>query len=109
MNPYMYMRHLLVGPLTLLMYIWFAFGMTVYNYYQGHSFQKVWYYAFGVPFAIADILYNLTVGSFIFWEKPRLDELMFTCRITRLMKEGNPLATTFCRMLDVYDEGHCKC
>jgi len=107
MNPYQYMRHLAVGPFTLAMYLLFAWGFLVYNSLEEGIRKKLWYFGYGVPFAILDILYNITIGSFIFWELPK--ELMFTCRITRLKDEGNTLAATFCKMLEIYDEGHCQC
>lgn len=99
------MRHLLTGPLTLLIYVVFAIGMTGYNNSEGWK-QKAWYYLYGVPFLVIDTAYNWSVGTFIWWEFPR--ETLYTARLERKVAEGHPLARVLCSYLSVYDPDHCR-
>lgn len=100
------MRHLLTGPLTLVIYLLYAFGMTVHNRLTGWK-QKAWYWTYGVCFYVLDVLYNWTVGTFIWWEFPR--ETLFTTRLERKVKEeGSQLGCVLCKYLSVYDPDHCR-
>jgi len=99
------MRHLLVAPITLVLYILFAIGFTVYHKLEGHPLQPVWRGAYGAPFAVLNFFYNLTVGSFIWWELPR--EAAFTMRLKRKKEEGRGLAFHLCHYVNIYDPEHC--
>ncbi len=47
---------------------------------------RPFYVVFGIPFALQDILYNATCGSFFFLERPK--EWLFTTRLKRLDDAG---------------------
>jgi len=62
---------------------------------------------------VADVLFNVIVGSLLFLEPPR--ELLFTSRVSRLNDSNSwrgKLARWFCReLLDPFDpdsDGHCR-
>ena len=76
-------------------------------------------YVFGVPalllFLIGDVVVNL-IMSIIFLQLPRLDQLLFTARLSHNANHGKgyrkPLARWFCKeLLDRFDfkEKHCEC
>lgn len=59
----------------------------------------------GIPFLVADTLYNWTIGT-IFWrEWPR--EWLYTDRLIRKKAEGDAEAFRQCEILNRYDPGHC--
>lgn len=51
-----------------------------------------------------DILWNLTVGTFLYWERPR--EWMLTTRLKRLDREGAYGVEQIKVMLNALDPGH---
>jgi hypothetical protein len=63
---------------------------------------------FTLVFLAVDILFNLTVGTFVFFEWPR--ELYFSCRVTRLCLDGTvdqkPLALRIAGVLNATDPNH---
>lgn len=118
-------RAKIVWPLTWLMWKWF--GVTFYLF-------KPWWNEKGLKrlvvsplvfiFIVGDILYNLIVGSFIFWELPNIDpnplswhqgEWLFTDRLKHHKSEqsynstpeSKKLAIQYCKLLGQYDPGHC--
>ena len=64
---------------------------------------RVIFWPLALPFVVQDILYQLIIGTFLFWERPR--ELFFTTRLKRL--DGtNPHVQRFKDVLNELDEGH---
>lgn len=69
-------------------------------------------------FVLADILYNLTVGSFLFWEPPRISfkswraffksEWLFTSRLQRLHDADVSATQRFVVVLNSLEPGHVK-
>lgn len=106
-------RKKIMWPFTWLMWKWF--GLTFK--------MKPWFYSDGIKryitfppvffFIVGDILYNWTVGSFIFWERPR--QALFTDRLiahkagvsVNSTPESKEVATEYCKLLGYYDPGHC--
>lgn len=98
------MRHLIAGPVTFVLYALYAIGFTVYHNLSGWK-ANAWKYIYGPPFLVLDILYNIIVGSFIWWELPK--ETLYTSRLERKKEEGHALAHHLCGYLNIYDEDHC--
>ena len=57
---------------------------------------------FAVPFVPQDVFYNATVGSLLFWERPR--EWFFTTRLKRYANQTE--AERFKAVLNHFDTGH---
>lgn len=59
-------------------------------------------------FLFVDMIFNLIVGTFVFFELPR--ELYFSCRVTRLCFDGTvhqkPLALRIAGVLNATDPNH---
>jgi Na+-transporting NADH:ubiquinone oxidoreductase subunit NqrE len=67
---------------------------------------RPFYIAFGIPFVVLDVIYNILCGSFIFWESPR--EWLFTTRLKRLDDDGSlpGCIARFKLTLNEIDRGH---
>lgn len=104
-DKWVIMRHLLVAPVTLVVYVLFAFGYTVYWKLEGSKLQPIWRGLYGAPFAVLNFFYNATIGTFIWWEFPQ--EGAFTMRLKRKKEEGHPLAYVLCHYVNIYDPEHC--
>lgn len=97
---------MLTGPITAVMYVFFAFGYWVYNKLGRDTFAGLlWRVGYGWPFSIANFAYNSIVGTFIWLERPY--ELQFTERLKRKKKEGYALAKFMCECVNFWDEKHC--
>jgi len=93
------MRHLSVGPLTLLVYIHYCLV------YLARRYVGEWLYVLvGLPFIPVNIVYNWVVGTYIFWELPR--EGGYTGRVKRHLKLGCRFAKHIARLLNVPDPEH---
>lgn len=97
-------RYLLTAPLTAVVLALYALGFTVANRLDGMSYQA-WKYTYGTAFLVIDVLYNWTIGTFIWWERPR--EWVFTERLQRHARGGRGFACILCRYLSIWDEDHC--
>lgn len=95
---------LATGPITAVVYVLFAFGFTV-HWALPEKLRPVWRYAYGLPFGLLDVAYNLTVGTMMFGE-PKVE--FFTARITRRRDKGCGLCSFLCDCLSVFDPGHCR-
>lgn len=98
------MVFLLTGPITLVVYLLFAFGFTVHHALP-ERLRFLWRYSYGLPFALVDVAYNLTVGVLMFG--PERVEL-FTARITRRRSEGCGFCGFLCDCLSIFDPDHCR-
>lgn len=58
----------------------------------------------GLGFLVLDILFNVTFGSLIWWERPR--ELVYTARLKRKVKERAVGADWQASILNMLDPGH---
>ena len=101
-------RLFVVGPVIALLYVWFA--LVMWLHYRSGILWKLSYVLIGVPFVLADVLFNVVIGSFIFWELPR--EWLFTTRLSRHKNSGvsqprYEVAWRLCRLLSAYDNNHC--
>ena len=110
----------LVWPATWLMWKWFGLAIKVKPmYYSGVLWQQTWASFVAIIFILTDVAYNVTIGSFIFWERPR--QLLFTDRLedhkyyyisNSRAVNGNEnskrLAIKYCKLLGKYDPGHCS-
>lgn len=116
-------RAYMVGPLLALLWLWFwpverlrtAF---MRGFHSGYAIDLAVaailllppLIAFGVPFLVTDIVFNLVFGSFIFWERPK--EWLFSTRLSRWIEadqttEGYRLANELCYQLRKIDPYHC--
>jgi len=97
---------LITGPITFVMYMLFAFGYSVYHALaRWPKIQKAWRYGYGTPFSVLNLLYNLTIGSLMFLDRPRW--LQFTRRLKEHKKKDHAVAFFMCQMVNVFDPGHC--
>ena len=102
-------RAKVVWPITWTMLMLFAGSMFLYKSKTKWLWTPVY-----IAFIILDILYNWTVGAFIFWEKPFRTKL-FTDRLKEhkwgaglnQTEDSKSLAVYYCQRLGEYDEGHC--
>ena len=97
------MRYLLVGPITFIIYALFAFGFWIFCKVEDTWFDPVWSIVYGLPFLILDILYNVLIGSFIWWEFPK--ELLYTDRIKR-WDDRSEFAKVMGEYMNIWDPGH---
>ena len=115
-------RYMLVGPLAFPVYIMFAAGFWLYHHTPdtrlGRFIKPFLLWPYGLTFGVVDVLFNWTVGTWLFWELPQ--ELLFTSRLTR-WKSGQvhkpfseakldkqAFAYYVCGLLDRHDENHCR-
>lgn len=102
-------RAAIVWPITWTMLMLFAFCMFFF-----HSKTRWLWTPMYLVFIVLDILYNWTIGAFIFWEHP-LETNLFTDRLeehkygmgANQTDESKELALYYCKRLDKYDPGHC--
>ena len=91
-------RHLIAAPVTLALLLQFAALAWLMP-----RLPRPVFWVIAVPFIIQDVLYQITVGTFLFWERPR--EFMFTTRLKRL--DGiDPHVERFKNVLNELDKGH---
>lgn len=91
-------RHLMAAPVTLALLLQFA----ALAWLMPRMPRPV-FWVIAVPFIIQDVIYQITVGTFLFWERPR--EFMFTTRLKRL--DGiDPNVERFKNVLNELDKGH---
>jgi len=107
LNPYQYMVHLLVGPITSVLYAYYAVIFTIHHKWKDDLGFVYWvlYFTLGFPFLVLDILYNWIIGTILFAEFPR--QWLFTQRLARHKKKGSAYAQHMCKLLDYFDPGHC--
>jgi len=97
---------MLTGPITAVMFVLFGLGYLVY--YKLHRFptiQLTWRYVYGIPFSLLNFLYNITIGSVMWLERPRW--LQFTRRLKDQKKQGRRVAFFLCECVNFFDPGHC--
>lgn len=93
-------RLLIVGPIVAVMFVMYTIAITR----NGASRVII-----GVPFMVLNAAFNITCGTFIFWEWPR--EWFFTDRLKRHKAGDNVdrarIAQMLCREMNKADPGHC--
>lgn len=93
-------RLLIIGPAVAAMYGFYAFAVTR---------KGIMRIAVGIFFMPSNAVFNVLIGSFIFWELPR--EWFFTDRLKRHKAGDNPdrarVAEMLCREMNKADPGHC--
>lgn len=102
-------RAKVVWPITWTVLMIFAGLMFLYN----SKTRWLWFPLYWA-FILIDILYNWTVGAFIFWENPFRTQL-FTDRLeehkyelgANQTAESQKLALYYCERLGEYDKDHC--
>jgi len=94
-------RHMIAAPFTLAMLAWFAFYALLAEVLPRRVVVVI---AFLTGFVLADVIYNWTVGTFLFWELPR--EWLFTDRLKRLHDADVHAVDRFVVVLNSLDEGH---
>lgn len=92
---------MITSLVSLFMLIWFAIYALMARFLPR---KLVVVLAFLTGFILADILYNLTIGSFLFWEWPR--EWLFTSRLKRLHDADVNAAQRFIVVLNTLEPGH---
>ena len=70
------------------------------------NYSRWWFFWLIVPFMIQNLLFNLIVGSFLFWERPRF--LQFTSRVQMLYDRADPRVCMIVMMLNEHDEHHIE-
>lgn len=107
----MYFRYLLAAPAILGVLALFG----LYHWGRRNGMGKpplewIWAIAVGLPMGIGNVLFNVFIGTWIFWKLPPLrnadGELspFFTTRIKTM--RGDPLAEHFVAMVNTMDPGH---
>lgn len=94
-------RHMIAAPITLCILAWFSLYACLAAFLPRKVVVGL---AFLTGFILADILYNLTIGSFLFWEWPR--EWLFTSRIQRLHDADVSATQRFIVVLNTLEPGH---
>lgn len=92
-------RYLIAAPALLWLYWQYAVVYQCMN--RARYLTAVIWLPLGIAFAVQNVIFNATVGSFIFWDRPR--EWFFSDRIramTCYRKER------FKRLLNAHDRGH---
>lgn len=105
-------RHMLVGPISFVMMMYFALLFTIVhkmNYQGKFELKFLPVYPFAFLFLLLDFLYDVFIGTFLFLEWPRME--LFTARLSRHKnsenKEYREFAEYCCKLLNRYDPGHC--
>ena len=89
----------LIGPIGLIMFWLYAFAVTR---------KGIVRIIVGIPFMAMNVVFNATVGSFIFWEPPR--EWFFTDRLKRHKNSTGGrrmVAYQICCEMNKADKDHC--
>ena len=112
----------MVGPLLVLLWLWFwpVFRWADFTVGATHKAKTahallgtltgVVMFPLALLFLLADVVFNIVFGSFIFLESPR--EWLFTTRLARWKNstpdtEGYRLANELCYQLSKIDPYHC--
>lgn len=112
MTPSSAIRYLLAAPLTLVTLLAFGlyFGVRNAGYFREGIPAVLWGLTAGLLTAVTNPLYNVTVGTFIFWQWPpwRNDRGEFSPFFTTRLKtmRGHPLAEHMIDMIETFDPGH---
>ena len=98
-------RYLMAAPALLWLYWQYAF---VYWCIRSAPDAVTWllvplWVPMGAAFIVQNILFNLTFGSFIFWERPR--QWYFSDRIRAADEQRK---RRYRVLLNAWDEGHIK-
>lgn len=96
-------RHMIAAPFTLAMLAWFAVYAAIDKVLPR---KLVVFLAFITGFVVADALYNWTVGTFLFLERPR--EWLFTTRLQRLYDHDVTATQRFVAVLNALDPQHVR-
>jgi hypothetical protein len=110
----------LLTPILILVATWFSWGIylaimhlkTMRDQNKLTPASKVFGYPWVFIFLGLDVLYNIVIGTVIFWEFPR--EWLFTARVSRLNDRKDwkgKLAKFLCKeLLDPFDPdgSHCS-
>ena len=92
-------RYLIVAPLTLFMLVQFIALAWLDKRSPRWAFSPLI-----LIFVIEDVVYNATVGWFLFGERPR--EWLFTTRLNT--RHDWAMVQRFAGVLNHYDEGHIR-
>ena len=92
-------RYLIAAPALLWLYWQYVVVYRLLNHF-GYSAALIWV-PLGVAFAIQNVIFNATVGSFIFWDRPR--QWFFSDRIRAMTCSRKE---RFKRLLNAHDRGH---
>jgi len=91
--------YLIAAPVTLWLLLQFSF------YAMLDRFLPRWLVVvLALPFIVQDVIYNLLIGSLLFWEWPR--EWLFTDRLKRHDRLGSYGVDRFAVTLNALDPGH---
>ena len=108
-----HVRHMLVGPISFLVIMYFSIlflVLTKMKYQKKFEWKFIPIYPFAWLFLLIDVLFNYTVGTFLFLELPK--ENLFTARLKRHKNNDKnhdyrDFAFYICGLLNRYDKGHC--
>lgn len=108
-------RERLVWPITWFMWKWFGLTIKLKPWLlSGNIFKQAAVILPVLVFVVADILFNIFIGTFLFWEWPR--QLLFTDRLEdhkygaapNSTPESQKIGVKYCKLLGIYDPGHCS-
>jgi len=90
-------RYLIVAPISLVLLVQFIALQWLDKRVPRWSFAPLI-----LVFAVQDVAFNLTLATWIFWQRPR--ELLLTTRLKGM--GADPRAARFALVLNYFDEGH---
>ncbi len=100
----LYLRHLWVAVITLPVLYWFKLMVFLHKKllpsWTAYINPLMW------GFVLADVLYNVFVGTILFRELPR--EWVFTQRVQRHYNRGSNHAGLLAKILNNVDPNHIK-
>jgi hypothetical protein len=107
-------RYLWVGLVTAILLRLFIIHVWLKKRLKPAPVVKLIYYLYSLAFLIVDVIYNFTIGSWLFMEWPRLRyglvnwEWTFTQRLKRMDDEGGLEGCTirFKNVLNEIEPGH---
>ena len=94
-------RYLIAAPVMLWIYWQYAVTYQLMN--RARYLTAVIWLPLGIAFALQNVAFNLTFGSFLFWERPR--QWFFSDRI-RATDEARK--ARFRVLLNAHDPGHIE-
>jgi hypothetical protein len=108
-----YERWELCLPVTMLCLKTYIKAMQIKNVERGPK-RAVLFLLWVIPFFLVDIVYNFTVGAYIFKAFPKIfsdkREVLLTYVVKRIEQSGTPeqkkVSGTIKALLNSYDEGH---
>lgn len=102
-----YWRQLLAAPLTIPLLAYFHFLAYLKNeeVFDDNDPPRIVVWLLLPPFLVLDVVYNVVVGTWLYWELPK--ELLFTQRCIRHRDMGDEQARVLCAILNDIDPGHC--